>query len=192
MEDASLFLDIDYAVRHLKERLTGRNNDDFLFVVLTEDAMPVADQIAKRLGINITLSPAEGSTEMTEATNMMSFDYNKINNSGRDLPQDFIFHQEQNLRAKLLSLYADTYENVSINFPEKVVIMVDELDYDGDQFHSSLSQHVKQGERIHLSPPMNTPGLVDKVSKTNKGFVLLHVGGLESKSDTDAGFDIII
>ena len=77
MEDASLFLDIDCAVHHLAERLVGKNNNDFLLVVLTNDAMPVADQIAKRLGLNIKLSPAEENTEMTEAASVVSFDYNK-------------------------------------------------------------------------------------------------------------------
>ena len=59
-------------------------------------------------------------------------------------------------------------------------------------FHPSLSQHSKQGERIHLSLLINTLGALNKISKTNKRFVLLHVGGLELKSETDAGFDIII
>ena len=192
MEDVSLFLDINYAVHHLAERLIGKNNNDFLLVVLTNDAMPVADKIAKRLGLNIKLSPAEENTEMTEAASMVSFDYNRINNSERDLPQDFIFHQEQNLRAGLTLLYADTYENVTIKFPEKVVILVDELKYNDDQFHSSLSQRAKQSERISLPLPKDTPGAADKINETNKRFVLLHVGDLQSKGETGEGFDIII
>ena len=35
-----------------------------------------------------------------------------------------------------MSLYADSYENVAAKFPEKVVIIVDELNYDGDRFPS--------------------------------------------------------
>jgi len=191
LENTSLFLDMEDAVQHLAERLTGKDSNDFLFVVLTKDAKPVADQIAMRLGISVTLSPAEENAEMAGAISMVSFDYSTIHNSGRDLPQDFIFHQEQNLRANLMFLYSDTYKSMATKFPGKTVILVDELSNNEDHI-SSLDQNSKQSERISLTVPTDAPASLNEISNPGKRFILLHAGKDDSANEIAQDFDIII
>ena len=194
--NTSLFLSIDEAVHQLADQSTEYENNHFLIVVISQDAMPAADQIAKRLGMEIVFSAVEKNTETADSLHtisVVSFDYNMINGSGRDIPQDFICHQEQNLRANLSCIYAETYRSIASKFPGKVVILVDELTNNGDEFLPSMTKDLRQQPgRISLAVPRITPGIVCSNGRKDKKFVFLHVGYGDSMNDPYQDFDIII
>ena len=56
LENTSLFLDLDNAISQLGDVMSHYKRDEFLIVVLCEDVMPVANEVARRLGLNLTFS----------------------------------------------------------------------------------------------------------------------------------------
>lgn len=196
LENTSLFLDMDQAVHQIAERIAGNDVNDFLVVVLSQNIFPAADQMAKRLGLNVFFLGMERFTGTIDPINegsVVNFDYNTINDSGRDLPRDFIYHQEQNLRANLISMYAETYKNVASKFPANSVILVDELRSNGRQFLPSLTKKENQEtEKMNESLPEIIPGGARKDTKLETLFVFLHMGNEDSVYRPFQGFDIIV
>jgi predicted phosphoribosyltransferase len=196
LENTSLFLDMDQAVHQIAERMTGNDVNDFLVVVLSRNVFPVADQMAKRVGLNIFFLGAErftGTIDPLNENSVVNFDYNTINDSGRDLPRDFIYHQEQNLRANLVSIYAEMYKSVASKFPANTVILVDELRSNGKQFLPSLAkQEIQETGKINESLPAIIPGAARNDNKPVTLFVFLHMGNEDSVYRPFQGFDIIV
>lgn len=177
LDNKSLFVDIDQAIPELMERIQQYERRDLLMVVLSQDAMPVASQIARLLELNLTFSLVDHdvkpmcSFDKLEAIN---FDFSMVKESGRDMPQDYIFHQERNLRGRLMSFYEKTYKDISLKYPGEVIILVDELINDGSDFCPSLIQ--------------DFAGQFDEgASKGKRRFVYLHLS-----NDNMKGVDIII
>jgi len=188
-QNISFFTDVDHAVNQLGERL--RSYDECLIVVMSKSVMTVAVGIAKALGINVRSVTAENDAEMGDIMSGASYDYKTINTSGRDIPQNFIYRQEQNLRANLRDAYARTDKSMAIKFPGKVVILVDELKNNGTQFLTPLKKNSAPPERITLSAPTGTLE-ESNLDKSNMRFVLVHAANQDSESEMDLGFDIII
>jgi predicted phosphoribosyltransferase len=195
LENNSLFLDIDQAIHQIAERIAGNDMNDLLVVVLSKNVFPVADQMAKRLGLNIFFLEEEsfrGTIDPLSESSVINFEYNIINDSGRDLPRDFIYHQEQNLRANLVSIYAETYRNVASKFPANSVILVDELRSNGKQFLPSLKKKENQEPEMNESVQATIPGAARNDSKPKTLFVFLHVGNEDSVYRSFQRFDVIV
>jgi hypothetical protein len=185
LENKSLFLALDQAVSELSERLMQHGQHDLLMVVLTQDAMPVASQIAKLLELNLTFSLVEENIKHPFSIDSIKFDFSMVKESGRDLPQDFIFHQERNLKATLKSIYEAVYKEISSKYPSKIIILVDELIKNGSEFLPAFIQDIagqSDGERTS-NPDLNFDGAL----KVDRRFIYLHSTDKHMKS-----VDIII
>ena len=184
LENTSLFLDLDQAVPQLAELISQYENSDVLMVVLCQEAMPVANQIARRLWLNLTFSPVDLKTKTADSLDKVipiDFDYGMVKESGRDIPQDFIVHQQQNLRANLISIYTKTYESITKTYPDKLIILVDQLTNIDAAFFACLTQkYTQQSGGNSFSIP------------AIRQFVFLHASNGKSGNAITQGFDIII
>jgi hypothetical protein len=143
LENASLFLNLDQAVPRLAERISLYEHSSVLMVVICQEAMPVANQIAGALGLNLIFSAIDPNTKTTESQVKdipVDFDYDTVKESSRDIPQDFIVHQEQNLRTNLKSIYTEIYESLTRKHPDKLIILVDQLTNINAAFFPCLTQ----------------------------------------------------
>lgn len=97
LDNTSLFLDLDQAVLRLAELISLYEQNNILMIVICQDAMPVANQIAGKLGLALIFSPVDLKTKTAESqrkNNPVDFDYDIVKESGRDVPQNFIVHQD--------------------------------------------------------------------------------------------------
>src|SRR5688500_376035 len=97
LENKSLFMELDQAVAQLDEVILCEGSKEFLMVVLCEDALPISNEIARRLELNLTFLAVDLNMKDAESVDKgipVDFDYGIVKESGRDMPQDFIFHQE--------------------------------------------------------------------------------------------------
>jgi hypothetical protein len=184
LDNASLFRDLDQAVLQLAELISLYEHRSILMVVICQDAMPVASQIAGKLGLTLVFSAVDLNTETAEfqrKNNPVDFDYDIVRESGRDVPQNFIIHQQQNLRMNLKSIYAVTYEAMIKIYPDKLIILVDQLTNINATFFPCLTQnHADQSTGNSFSIP------------AIRKFIFLHVSDEKSGNSATQGCDIII
>ena len=180
----SFFLDIDQAASQLAEVMSHYEHNDFLVVVLCDEAMRVANEIARRLKLNLIFTPVDLNTKTAGSVDKpisVDFDYGMVKESGRDIPQDFILHQEQNFRSDLVSVYRDTYESISKTHPDKLIVLVDHL----TNMNTALFQCLTQKKSPYQS------GYNSFSSPTTRQFVFLHTRLINShKSIQDFGMII--
>ena len=184
LENTSLFLDLHQAVPLLAEFISHFENSDALVIVICQDAMPVANQIAGKLGLNLIFSAVglDAKTAESEETGIpVHFDYGVVKESGRDIPQNFIVHQEQNLRTNLISLYMKTYEALTKTYPDNLVILVDQLTNIDTAVFPCLTQN----------SPDQSAGNSFSIPAIRK-FIFLHISTGKSESSIQQNFDIII
>jgi hypothetical protein len=144
LENTSLFLDLDQAILQLADVISHYNRNELLMVVLCEDAMPLANVISRRLGLDLTFSTVDLNRKTGDSVVKaipVDFDYGMIKGSGRDIPQDFIVHQEQNLRSNLIASYKATYESITKTSPDKLIILLDRLTNIDAAFYPCLTQN---------------------------------------------------
>lgn len=130
LESASIFLDRDQAAQQLAEKLLSYENKDCIIVAVSNGALPIASHIAKRLEADLTFVPREmikDPADPHKTIGVVSFDYTIIDNSCRDIPQNYIYRQAQMLQANLISRYQDFYRTMATRFRDRVVILVDHL-----------------------------------------------------------------
>lgn len=184
LENTSLFLDLDNAISQLGDVVSHYKRDEFLVVVLCEDAMPVATEVARRLGLNLTFSVNDLNVITADMLNRnirADFDYGMVEGSGRDIPQDFIFHKEQSLRADLIALYKETYGSMNKTYPGKLIILVDQLTNINASFFSC--QASKNANQV-VGNTFSNPAIRD--------FVFMHAR-IENPSDlVTHGLDMMI
>jgi hypothetical protein len=184
LENASLFLDFDQAISQLTELILRCEHSDLLMVVRCQEAMPVANQIARELSLSVVFSASSVDTETRPCLDIASpiyFDYEMVKESGRDLPQDVILHEEKNLRANLISIYEKTYEEIVSDYPGKIIIMVDELtNIDAAFFPRLTGNYMEQSSGNGFSEPVT------------RRFIFLHAANRKSGNTATPGFDIII
>ncbi|HEY3402579.1 MAG TPA: hypothetical protein VGK59_04270 [Ohtaekwangia sp.] len=63
LDNTSLFLDLDQAVLRLTELISLYEQSNILMIVICQDAMPVASQIARKLGLALFFSPVNLKTK---------------------------------------------------------------------------------------------------------------------------------
>jgi hypothetical protein len=185
LENKSLFQAIDQAISELTERQMQSGQRDLLMVVLSQDAMPVACQMARSLELNLTFSIVEQRVKHPCAVDPIEFDFNMVKESSRDLPQDFIFHQERNLKTTLKSIYDGIHKEMSSKYPNEAIILVDELINDGSEFRPAFMQDIAvrpEGDRISNTDP-NCGGTL----QVGRRFVYLH-----SSDDHMEGVHLIV
>ena len=184
LENASLFLDLDQGILQLASYISHCPNSGVLMVVICQDAMSVANQIAGKLKMNVMFSAVDLNIKTIESRDTslpVDFDYDVVRESGRDIPQNFIVHQEQNLRMNLISIYAETYESLAKTYPDKLIVLVDQLTNIDTAVFPCLIQkyaHPSGGNRF-FSPAI-------------RKFVFLHISNERSVNSIIQGFDIII
>jgi hypothetical protein len=184
LENTSLFFELDRAIPQLAEMISHYEDSDLLMVVLCQDAMPVASQIAKRFGLNLIFSTVDINTELRGSLNSgipVDFDYTLVKESGRDIPQNFIVHQEQNLRTNLLSVYTEVYKSITNIYPGKLIILVDQLTNIDSEFLPCPAQRYSH----------QSGGNSFSIPEIRK-FVFLHVSESEPGSAITQGLDMII
>jgi hypothetical protein len=184
LENASLFVDLHHAVPQLAMHISHYKNRDVLVVVICEDVMPVASQIAGKLMLNLIFSTVDANAKTADSLDKgipVHFDYDMIRESGRDTPQDFIVHQEQNLRTNLISIYTETYEALSRIYPDKLIILVDQLTNVDAGFFPCLTQTYKDPS---VGNSFSSPAI--------RKFVFLHMSNEKSANSSAQGFDMII
>jgi hypothetical protein len=190
IENTSLFLDLNQAVRRLAERVMGYEHSEVLMVVLCQDAMPVANKIARRLGLNLMFTAVEADIDLTDAISGVNFDYSMVEESGRDIPRDFIYHQEQSLRSNLMSIYEETYNGARSKFPDKFIILVDELTNNGTKFLPSHTQNHSRESEENSSSMLELPP--EQPFKRNRHFVFLHACSGYTGNEIKNHLDLII
>src|SRR5688572_5538235 len=183
LENTSLFLDLDQTVHQLAEFISHFENSDILVTVLCQDAMPVANRIARKLELTLIFSDVGLNAKTAESGKgiPVHFDYGIVKESGRDIPQNFIVHQEQNLRTNLICLYMETYEALTKTYPDKLVILVDQLTNIDTAFFPCLTHNY----------PDQSGGNSFSIPAIRK-FVFLHSANGKSESSIKQSFDIII
>jgi hypothetical protein len=130
-----------------------------------------ANQIAEALGLGVVLPLAGEIRPTTRPANEIQFDFNIIKESGRDLPQDFILHEERNLKAKMMFWYQRIYKERSSQYPNDLIILVDALTNDGFEFRQREDSLGQSGENRMGEPDSNSSA----ASKVAKRFVYLHL-----------------
>jgi hypothetical protein len=184
LDNTSLFLDLDQAVLRLAELISLYEQNNILMIVICQDAMPVANQIAGKLGLALSFSPVDLKTKTAESqrkNNPVDFDYDIVKESGRDVPQNFIAHQEQNLRTNLKSIYTEMYEAMTNTYPDKLIILVDQLTNINAAFFPCLTQkHKDQSSANSFSIP------------AIRKFIFLHVSDEKSGDSATQRCDIIV
>jgi hypothetical protein len=138
---------------------------------LSEEALSVANQIARASGLSVVLSLVSGIGPTTRPTNEIPFDFNIVRESGRDLPQDFIFHEERNLKAKMMSWYKHVYREISSRYPDNTIILVDALTNDGFEFRQREGRFDQSEKNRMTEPDSNSGGAL----KVTRNFVYLHL-----------------
>lgn len=184
LENSSLFLDLNQALSRLAELMFPCEQSDVLMVGLCQEAMPGANKIARELGLNFAFSNAVINAETTarfDKVNPVDFDYARVEESGRDIPQDFIVHQERNLRNNLISIYEKTYQRITNKYPNKVVVMVDQLTNINAAFFSCLT-------RKYIGQACGNGGSIPAIRK----FIFLHASKGSSASACTQDFDMLI
>ena len=190
IENTSLFLDLDQAVRRLAEGVTGFEHSEVLMVVLCQDAMPVANEIARQLGLNLMFTAVEAGDQSSDTISGVDFDYGMIEESGRDIPRDFIYHKELSLRSNLISIYEETYNSIRSTFPDKFIILVDGLVNDGTEFFPSHTQEYnRESEGSSLSMLDFGP---EKPFKSDRHFVFLHACNGYPGNELNHNFNIMV
>jgi hypothetical protein len=179
-ENNFLFLDLAEAISHLNERILRNEQHNYLMIVLSEEAMSVANQIAKASGIKDVLSFDRGSRPATRPTSKIQFNFNLVKESGRDLPQDFVFHEERNLKAKMISRYRHVYKEISSKHVNRAIILVDSLTNGGFEFRQGPDS-LDENKMIEINPNKS------EASNVDRQFVYLHL--IEEDGD---GINIII
>jgi hypothetical protein len=184
LENTSLFLDLDQAVPQLAERISHLQYSSVLMVVLCQDAMPVAKQIAATLGFNLIFSAIDLNRKTPESLDIgipLNFDYGIVKESGRDIPQNYIVHQEQKLRMNLVSIYSQAYETFTKTYPDKLIVLVDQLTNIDAAFFQCLTQKDKQQS---AGRSFSVPSI--------RQFIFLHVANGKSEDSVTHGIDMII
>jgi hypothetical protein len=184
LENASLFLSLDEALPQLAERISLYENRSLLMVVICPDAMPIANHIAGQLGLTLIFAAVDLNTKTAESHVKgfpVDFDYDIVKESSRDIPQNFIVHQEQNLRTNLKTVYTEVYQSLTRKHPDKLIILVDQLTNTNAAFFPCLNQNYKDqsgGNSFSTLPIRN--------------FVFLHFSDETQGERITQGFDIII
>jgi hypothetical protein len=173
IENHLLFLDIPQAVSRLTEEILHHEKSNHLIVVLSPYVVPVANQIARASKLRITVAPV-GEIKVAGLTrDQFEFDFILVKASGRDLPQDFILHQERNLRAKLSSFYGAAYQKISAQYPNYEIVLVDGLVHDGIKFRALQGAVCQSGD----GGMFLTDSYVGGTSNLNRQFVYFHALG---------------
>lgn len=183
-ENTCLFVKLDDAVAQVAQFMTHFENIEVLMVALCQNAMPVANEIALTLRLNLIFSAVDLNTKTAEFQDKripVAFDYGIVKESGRDIPQNFIVHQEQNLRTDLISVYTQTYEKLRRTYPDKLIILVDQLTNIDAAFFQCVNRNITdQVEGNSFSIP------------TIRHFIFLHAFDQKLGNVAKQGFDIII
>jgi hypothetical protein len=184
LENASIFLNVDQAVPQLAERISLYEKRSVLMVVICPDAIPAANQIAGELGLNLIFSAVDLNTKTAGSLVTgfpVDFDYDIVKESSRDIPQNFIVHQEQNLRTNLKIVYTDIYQSLTRKHPGKLIILVDQLTNINAAFFPCLAQNYtdQSGGKSFSMPAI-------------RKFVFLHFSDETQGERITQGFDIII
>src|SRR5687767_11056961 len=124
VENNFLFLDIAQAIHHLNERASRYEQGKCLMAVLTDEVMSVSKEIGKACGIDQVILFDGETSRINSSSNNVEFDLNVVKDSGRDIPQDFIFHEERNLKAKMISSYEPIYNELSSKYPNQEIILI--------------------------------------------------------------------
>jgi hypothetical protein len=169
-ENTLLFLNISDAISQLDLKIQQYQRRKYLMVVLSQDALPVANQIARASKLRITSFGTEELRTAKISKDVLEFDISVVNGASRDVPQDFIFHSERILKAKLSAFYEMKYEEVRALYPNDEIILLDALMHDGVKFR--LKKEIGYQSEEVTKPELNFYG--DVVSKVNKSFVYLH------------------
>jgi len=184
LENTSLFLDLDNAISQLEDVMSHYKRHEFLMVVLCEDAMPIANEVARRLGLNLTFSAVDLNVNEAYSVDKgipVDFDYGMVKESGRDIPQDVIIHQERNLRSDLIAMYNATYGSIRKTYPGRLIILVDQLTNINAAFFPCLShKYSNQSEGNSFSTP------------AFKDFVLFHLRMEMTGKSITQGLDILV
>ena len=168
LENNFLFLDLEQAIYHLNEQISRYEERKYLMIVLSEAVMSVSNQIAKASGISDVLSFDSASRPANRPTNEIPFDFDVVKESGRDLPQDFIVHEERNLKAKMISWYTDIYKEISSKHPDRSIILVDALTSDGSEFR-------QRQDSVDENKMIETRSKHNDVPNVARQFVYLHL-----------------
>jgi hypothetical protein len=154
-------------------------------IVLCHDVMPMANQIGSKLGLTPIFSAGHFTSKVELEGNgkgvLVDFDYDMIKKSARDIPQDFIFHQEQNLRKNLISFYTKEYEELIKTFPGKLIILMDKLTNIDTALFPCMTQTntYQSGGKSFLMPAV-------------RHFVFLHVSNTKSMESIANSLHMII
>lgn len=166
-ENNFLFLDLTQAICYLNERIL-RSECNYLIIVLSEQVMSVSNQIAEASGISDVLLFDSGIRPATLPTNEIQFDFHIVKESGRDLPQDFVFHEERNLKAQMISRYKDIYKEISSKHPNRAIILVDSFISNGSEFRQRQDS-LDENKMVDIDSDKR------EVSNVSRQFVYLHL-----------------
>jgi hypothetical protein len=134
LENNFLFLELPEAISNLKERISRSGKRKHLMIILSKKIMSVANQIADACGVSEVITFYGAVRLVNRNFNEIQFDLNTVRESGRDVPQDFIFHEERNLKARMISWYQGIYNELTPIYPDRGVILADFLLSDGLEF----------------------------------------------------------
>lgn len=169
VENNFLFLDVEQAISYLNERILRYKQRNYLMIVLSEEALSAGNQIASASGLSVALSLVSESRPTRRPTNEIPFDFNIVKGSGRDLPQDFVVHEERNLKAKMIAWYERIYKETSSRHPGNALILVDALTNDGFEFRQR-EDSLDQSENRMAEPDSNHRAPV----RVARRFIYLH------------------
>lgn len=168
LENNFLFLDLAEVIDNLIERISRSAERNYLMIVLSDKVMSVANRIARATGISDVLSFYRRNRLIDRILNEIQFDFDIVKKPGRDLPQDFILHEERNLKAKMISRYTDIYKEISAMHPSRAIILVDSLTSDGSEFR-------QRQDGVDENKMVDTDSDKRAVSNVAKQFVYLHL-----------------
>lgn len=177
-EQTSFFLDRHQAARQLASMLNQFRGKRVVIVAVSDGGVPIAKLLSQELNAEIAFvpsrilySPADPNVEI----GVVSLDTAIVKEGCRDIPQDYIYRQVQQMRNSLLADYSDFHDNMVPEVEGKVVILVDDITKSSYEILASMKTVMKQRpEKVVVACPVVTIAAACEIADQAEA-VFLHV-----------------
>lgn len=184
LEGKLLFLNRQQAAHQLAERLAGYAEKGAVIVAISNDGIPVAYHVAMELKAELAFVPYEelqSPTDKLRALGAVSLDYCVVKEQWRDIPQDFLYHKIQAIKANLMRKVEMVGGVNPRDFHDKVVILVSDYSETGCEVVACLKTIEKQRPyKIVVAIPVITSEAAHEITNTADEFCFLEIASGDS------------
>lgn len=184
LENPSIFLESDQEAQQLAHRLLEYENKNVIVVAVSNAGWSIANLIAKQLKADFTFLPWEvikDPADPQKSVGIVRFDYSSINESCRDIPQDYLIRQTQAIQADLALRYEDFYKTMEIKFQSRIVILVDYIASTSNEILACLNTIRNQSpEKIIVAVPTITASAAHDIAHEAEALIFIEIASEDS------------